>query len=933
MIVSRRGFNINEEHFNRLFPFYVLVDRQLGVIAAGKSLLKICPALSKSQFSNYFTVKRPKTNVSTGDDLSKLTGQLVILELGLLEHPLTLRGQMDYLESEDCYLFVGAPWFGGIDQVSRFSLIQSDFALHDPMLDLLHVLRTQDIATDDIMQLLLTVSEQGDKLKESEAQYRAIVESAVDMIYKTDGAGDFTFVNEITESITGYTRSELLSMNYLDMVSAGHKDKVRDFYTHQLAQKTHTTYYEFPIVTKSGREIWLGQSLQYSHGSRAGIELTALAVDITQRRLAQQNLVLQEEKYRNIIANMNLGLLEMTTDGSIQYANQSFCDMSGFRQEELIGSKTSETLKAQSEKEAPSQRSEGDNASQLHTIRIITKSGEEKWWLTSSAPGYNDKGELVGRVGIYLDVTEQKNLERELKLAKIRAEESSRSKESFLATMSHEIRTPLNAIIGITELMKMDGSRSNEENLSILSFSAKNLLALITDILDMSKIDAGKIDIVRTPVYLRELLNRIYQMFKPACEDKGLELILTVDPAVPDAVIGDELRLSQILNNLISNAINFTSKGHVHISVTAITLASKKVRVNFEIIDTGIGIKKNKLESVFDVFEQADSGIVRQYGGTGLGLSITKKLIELQGGRISLRSKPDKGSTFAFYLDMEPSLAGKQVVEKTNSASDAQQTDLSDKLILLVEDNVINQKVAASFLSHWGLKYDIAANGKEALDMLSRQKYDLALVDLFMPVMDGFETIMRMKKHKATKNIPIIALTASAEVSLMEKAVALGANRCLTKPFNIQELHNAIIAMLNGVVSTVGGAGFVPERRVEGFRHISLSKIEEASLGSSEFVSEMIDMLSGQIPELIDKATAHLHNREMTEFAETIHKMKYNLLMFGMEHLRKDLQYMDESGRKGKYSAKIGIAFDYLRSEWERALPEITEARKAYAED
>ena len=721
-------------------------------------------------------------------------------------------------------------------------------------------------------------------------------------------------------------------MNYLDVVSAEYKDQVRDFYSHQIAQKTHTTYYEFPIVTKSGQEIWLGQSLQYSHGVGAGIELTALAVDITERRLAQQNLVLQEEKYRNIIANMHLGLLEMTTDGLIQYANQSFCDMSGFSPEELIGSKLSDTLKAQSEKEASTKRSDKDNTSELHTIRIITKSGEEKWWLTSSAPGYNDKGELVGRVGIYLDVTEQKNLEQQLKLAKIKAEESSRSKETFLATMSHEIRTPLNAIIGITELMKMDEGKSNEENLNILSFSAKNLLALITDILDMSKIDAGKIDIVKTPVDLRELLNRIYQMFKPACDDKGLELVLIIDGSVPDAVKGDELRLSQILNNLISNAIKFTSKGHVHISVTATTLAVKKVRLNFEVIDTGIGIKKDKLESVFDVFEQADSGIVRQYGGTGLGLSITKKLIELQGGKISLQSKPDKGSNFAFYLDMEPSLAGKHIIEKAN-LSDTISTDLSDKLILLVEDNVINQKVAASFLNHWGLRYDIAANGKEALDMLSLKHYDLALVDLFMPVMDGFETITRMRKNKATKNIPVIALTASAEVSLMEKAIALGANRSLTKPFNVQELHNAIIEMLVGVVPQKADTVKSDSTRVEKYDYIALSKIEEASLGSREFVSEMIDMLAGQIPELMDKAAAHLHSREMTAFAETIHKMKYNLLMFGMEHLRKDLRYMDETSRKGKYTAKIQIAFDHLRSEWERSLPEINEARKAYAAD
>jgi PAS domain S-box-containing protein len=644
------------------------------------------------------------------------------------------------------------------------------------------------------------------------------------------------------------------------------------------------------------------------------------------------NLKLQEEKYRNIIANMNLGLLEVDIEDNIQHANQSFCKMSGYTLEELIGKKAAELFIDEEEKiiieEKNVSRKEG--VSDMYSIQVKNKNGEKRWWVVSGAPRYNDSGQLVGSVGIHLDLTEQKHLEEELKIAKLKAEESSKAKESFLATMSHELRTPLNAIVGITELMQMDAKTSNKENLDILSFSSKTLLALISDILDLSKIDAGKIELTSNPFNLKQLLNGINQMFRAACEEKNVELILNIDNTVPEFIIGDELRLSQILNNLISNAVKFTSKGFVKINVTADVISSDIRKLNFKVSDSGIGIKKESLKTIFEDFEQADKKIATRFGGTGLGLSITKKLIQLIGGEIKVESKLNKGSTFSFNLVFEIAKSEQKGNEIDNTGQQLVTLKLEDKTILIVEDNIVNQKVAVSYLNHWGLKYDIANNGKEALHMMVKKHYDLALIDLFMPVMDGFETIKRIRKNKAFKGFPIIALTASAELNLMDKAIELGADRCITKPFNSQQLHDTIVSLIrveHYEVSVNKKSNPAKKPSLE-FKFIDLKNLNDASLGSQKFVGDMLNILSSEIPASIKAAENLLQAGNWINFSKEIHKLKNSMLMLGIESLRNDLRFMEEYSKKNQKTDEVAATFKRLKATWKKALPEIADAKK-----
>lgn len=1281
-------------NINRLFPFYILVDKQLQIISIGKSLEKICTAKPQHIFSEYFIIKRPETPINSFEDFNVLINQLVVVEIKSAQ-PISLRGQFEFIEEPESFLFVGTPWLGSMDQVRNLKLTLHDFALHDPMIDLLHVLKTQEITTDEIKQLLKKVNDQknklktaneeiqnialfptqnpdplirinfngdvlrmnpaaeklmvfeyenntytskelfkkiatlidsaqerwsfeaksndsdysfacinmkeygyvnmygrnitqqkkdqqelerlsliihqtvnavivtdssgkiewvndaftritgytldemngispgsklqgpksdpavaaymrnqiknaqpficevynykksgegywlringqpifdhdgkviqffaieeditkeknaqvqlnaaasrmstlitnlhagillenddrtislinqefcrlfnipvspdllvgsdcsqsaeqskhlfkdpqafikrinkilkdkklvsGDKLelsdgkfyerdfvplwiegkydghlwvyrditesKQAESQlklqeekYRSIVEKATDIIYRVNAEGYFTFVNEVAERITGFSKDELLTMRYSQLIRNDYKKKAFELYKSQIENKTPSTYFEFPLVTKDGNEIWMGQSVQYPEKEDASAQLTALAIDINKRKLAELNLKLQEEKYRNIIANMNLGLLEVDIDDNIQHANQSFCKMSGFSLDELVGHKAADLFLGEEEKKLIKEKNDArkDGSSDMYSVPVKNKKGERRWWVVSGAPRYNDNGKLVGSVGIHLDITDQKHLEEELKIAKLKAEDSSKAKESFLATMSHEIRTPLNAIIGITDLMQLDIKTRNNENIDILSFSSKTLLALITDILDLSKIDAGKIDLAANPVDLKIMLNGIYQMFRSSCEEKKVELILAIDKLVPETIIGDELRLSQILNNLVSNAVKFTSKGYVKISVTADNLGADKCRLNFKVIDSGIGIKKDKLKTIFEDFEQADKKIVRQFGGTGLGLSITKKLIGLIGGEIKVESKFNMGSTFSFSLDFKISKSKQKGNEIDDATRQLVKLKMEDKTILIVEDNIVNQKVAVSYLNHWGLKYDIANNGKEAIELLDKKHFDLALIDLFMPVMDGFETIKRIRKNKALKGFPIIALTASAELNLMDKAIELGADKCITKPFNSQQLHDTIVSLIrfDEQEKSENKKPVVVKKPPADFKLIDLKNLNDASLGSQKFVAEMLTILSAEIPSSVEIAENYLKASEWLSFSKEIHKMKNSLLMLGMDLLRDDLRFMEEHAKRNEKTDEIKVVFEKLKAVWKKALPEIAEAKK-----
>lgn len=393
-------------------------------------------------------------------------------------------------------------------------------------------------------------------------------------------------------------------------------------------------------------------------------------------------------------------------------------------------------------------------------------------------------------------LTQNKELEKknvELSEARHKAEEYAKSRTMFLSTMSHELRTPLNAVIGMTYILLSEEPRPNQiDNLQTLRFSAENLLALINDILDFSKIEAGKLSFEEVDFDLFEKIVSIAQVLRVKADEKGITIEEKIGKDVPQFLVGDSTRLNQILFNLAGNAIKFTPKGGVLITVDKTDETDTHYTIRFTVSDSGIGIAPEKIDSIFDSFTQAENDITRKYGGTGLGLAITKKLIDLQGGTIRVKSSLGKGTTFTVemsYRKSEKTLKTDEPIILTEFKT------FNGEKVLVVDDNQINLIVARKFLSKWNLQVDTAENGAEAYELARSLDYEMILMDIQMPEMDGYTASRAIRQYEAQvgrRPIPIIALTASALLDVREKIYASGMNDFVTKPFNPKELNYKI---------------------------------------------------------------------------------------------------------------------------------------------
>lgn len=380
-----------------------------------------------------------------------------------------------------------------------------------------------------------------------------------------------------------------------------------------------------------------------------------------------------------------------------------------------------------------------------------------------------------------------------LNTAKKQAELGLVAKNEFLSTMSHEIRTPLNSILGMTHLMlRNKPSEEQKEQLNVLLFSANNLLAIVNDILDYNKIEAGKVNFESIEMDLSAIARNIISGLKSTADDKNISLKLNIDPALDCNVLGDPTRTSQIIGNLVHNAIKFTRRGHVLLELKVTRKTDKTLSLLVRIEDTGIGIAQEKQKLIFEQFTQADASTSRNFGGTGLGLAICKKLLALQGSRLELESEPDKGSVFYFTLNLPVIPKAVLPVEQVADSLPAEDSKpLANIHILLVEDNEVNILIAKTFLSKWGAEVDIAINGQQAVDMLNPEKHKLVLMDMHMPVMDGYEAT-RIIRSKGI-HIPIIALTASLPKEVEENVKYEGMDDIIVKPFSPRELFKIIL--------------------------------------------------------------------------------------------------------------------------------------------
>jgi signal transduction histidine kinase/BarA-like signal transduction histidine kinase len=388
---------------------------------------------------------------------------------------------------------------------------------------------------------------------------------------------------------------------------------------------------------------------------------------------------------------------------------------------------------------------------------------------------------------LHKEIEIKAEFQRQLYASIADAEEANEAKSEFLSIMSHEIRTPLNAIIGLIYIMEKENSlESFHENIEVLKHSAQNLFLLINNILDFSKIEAGKVDIEKIPFNLVDLVKQIARSLEARASENLNRIEVIVDPDFMPNLISDPLRINQVITNLISNAIKFTQDGKITIKLHQIALHENVSSFKVEVIDTGIGINKDKFQSIFQKFSQAETKTSRQFGGTGLGLVITKKLLTLLGSDIQFDSELGKGSNFFFILHL-PIDTKLTSVNTNNLQEDYKEEKLKGLRVLLVEDNMINTKIAQKIMSQWEVEVECAENGLVGVEKFHAKSYDVILMDLSMPVMDGYDATIEIRK--TDKLIPIIALTASASFGYLDRALQIGINEYIIKPFNPKELN------------------------------------------------------------------------------------------------------------------------------------------------
>ncbi|MDX2250406.1 MAG: ATP-binding protein [Bacteroidia bacterium] len=511
----------------------------------------------------------------------------------------------------------------------------------------------------------------------------------------------------------------------------------------------------------------------------------------------------QQEKSEVIISaildNVVDGVLTFNPRFEIQTFNSSAEAIFGYTAGEILGSPCKDLVAPDS-----SDWYEEMLASLLLAGKVEGKDSEDRVW------GKHQSGKLfpmeitVSRVNledeyfflaIVRDITERKITEAELIKAKEVAEAAASAKSQFLSQMSHEIRTPMNAVIGITDLLlDEDLTPEQMENLKILKFSGENLLVIINDILDFSKIEAGKVELEEVEFSVSELVSSIRESLVYKAKEKGISLQMVVDKKLPSKLVGDPVRLSQILINLMSNAVKFTEEGSVTLRINYQYEVENIGHIQFEVEDTGIGIPEDKLDMIFESFTQSQSDTTRKFGGTGLGLAITRRLVELFGSGISVKSEMGKGSIFSFTLKMKKG-ESEAALTTIPSAEKIVFEGLEGARILLVEDNRVNQIVASNYLKKWGIRFDIAENGYQALEKLEQKFYDLVLMDLHMPEMDGYEAskAIRAKEDLYYQKLPIIALTASALGPVKGNVMEAGMNDFVSKPFRPHQLFQTML--------------------------------------------------------------------------------------------------------------------------------------------
>ncbi|MBA3901024.1 MAG: response regulator [Bacteroidetes bacterium] len=525
---------------------------------------------------------------------------------------------------------------------------------------------------------------------------------------------------------------------------------------------------------------------------------------------------------------------------------------------------------------------------------------------------------------IFIDFSNRNFFEQELIKAKELAERSVKVKEHFLANISHEIRTPMNAISGLTKiLLRLSPSQKQKEYLEAIKASSDMLIVIINDILDLSKAQAGKMVFDRSEFRLTQLVSSITDLLHSKAEEKNLKLSTSVDDNIPEILIGDAVRLNQIILNLVSNSMKFTEEGEIDLNVEILEQKRGEVLLKFTVSDTGIGIPEEIMPVIFESFTQASTEITRKYGGTGLGLNIVKELVELQGGSIKVISKVNQGTEFSFSM-LFP-LAKQKLTDGFTSGTainNISKTKLNGLNVLLVEDNMINQMVAQAVLNEFGCKTITADNGKAALEKIQKMKPDIILMDIQMPEMSGYEVtqIIRNEMPEPLCSIPIIAMTANAGKSDEKKCLDSGMDDFISKPFDENDLYNKLLYWSESKNAGIENPLFIEKPAIPGL--FSSTRINPKTK------ADVINLFIELTPKAIKNMKKHNQEGNLKMLSNEAHKIRPSFSIIDNPNLESLLAQIEDLSKEGKTKEIISYTLVQLEKACEIAIEELRDELK-----
>jgi len=631
-------------------------------------------------------------------------------------------------------------------------------------------------------------------------------------------------------------------------------------------------------------------------------KLIGTHADITFLREMDEKRLKSEKRYRDLFNYCQALICTHDLSGKIITVNPAILEALDYSEHEMVGKNIADFVPAETKVLFGSQYLDEiiKNGRARGVFIVINKSGRRMYLLYQ-----NYKMEEPGIdpyiIGFSQDITERILAEQELLLTKKLTEQASRAKETFLANMSHEIRTPMNGIIGIAGLLaKTSLDTQQRDYLKMVQDSAQNLLVIVNDILDLEKIEAGKVELEEIPFSISEKIAAVVQSFNFKAEEKGLKLSYTDHLPAHLRVKGDPYRLVQVVNNFLSNALKFTEQGMVHITVQVKFDKEEWLAVEFAIEDSGIGISKDKLDIIFNPFVQANTDTTRKYGGTGLGLSICKNLIEMQGGELWVESEENKGAVFRFIvpyrrIELEAP-AGIQPPATYNFKS------LGARKVLVAEDVELNQLLVRHIMQSWGFEVTITDNGKKAVQALEQEDFDLILMDIQMPEMDGIEATHSIRHMKDARKaaIPIVALTANALKGDSEKYLVAGMNDYLSKPFTEEQLFTVIQKNIQNLVmedKTEPSITHTPAAAEGSERLYDLTMVRSVSGGDEGFIKKMVQLFIETAPPTVAELQQAQQEQQWERVGKLAHKLKSTIDSMGVSTLKDDIRTIEANGK------------------------------------